>query len=171
VQVAGVTGFPCLLFDGTTQRVRPTTTADRVLSAASQLRHTGIDPVINMPSQSRCLALPVLAWLGALHVGPAHALTGNHPEHAAAPGLKEPPAFVYVSEVAQQEPQPAVFGGGFYPRGHARHVLIGRGGHEREGTLRTAPAENIDYYRQFDLPAGAPSARLGEVAVMAFRTQ
>lgn len=169
VRVAGVTGFPCLLFDSAAEVVRPTPTAERVLAAARALREAGIDPVVNLPSHSSCSTIPLVAELGGTHVEPGHALTGTTPEHAVREDLPERPAIVYVSEVAQESPTAAIFGGGFYPRGHARHVLLGADA--RRATLVDTPAENIDYYRRLRLPADAAAARLGEVAVMAFRTQ
>ncbi|WP_147917031.1 alanine racemase [Ruania zhangjianzhongii] len=170
VQIAGVTAFPCLLFDDVSAQVRPTPTADRALAAADVLRTAGIDPVINLPSQSSCSTIPLVAALGGTHVEPGHALTGTTPEHAVRDHLPERPGMVYVSEIAQTEPTPAVFGGGFYARGHARQVLLGRGPQLREATLVDTPAENIDYYRRLRLGGGS-EPELGEVALMAFRTQ
>lgn len=194
VEVAGVTGFPCVLFDQSRAAVRVTRTADRVLAGAEMLREAGIDPVIDLPSHSSCSTIPLVAELGGTHVEPGHALTGTTPEHAHRDDLAERPALVYVSEIAQESPVPAVFGGGFYPRGHARHVLLGAGSHVRPARLVDAPADNIDYYRRLragTTPASEPGepgpdaggeprpagpeapleAELGEVALMAFRTQ
>lgn len=171
VRVAGVTGFPCLLFNPVTGKVQPTNTTDRVLRGADHLRSAGIDPLIDLPSHSSCSTIPMVARLGGTHVEPGHALTGTTPEHAARDDLPELPGMVYVSEIAQTLPGPAIFGGGFYPRGHARDVLVGAEGDSRLATLVDSPAENIDYYRRLRLPDGTAPAELGEVAVMAFRTQ
>lgn len=171
VEIAGVTGFPCVLFDQPRAAVRATRTAGHVLAGAEVLREAGIDPVIDLPSHSSCSTIPLVAGLGGTHVEPGHALTGTTPEHAHRDDLPERPALVYVSEIAQESPVPAVFGGGFYPRGHARNVLLGDGSQVRQATLVDAPADNIDYYRRLRSGGGPLEAELGEVALMAFRTQ
>lgn len=171
VRVEGVTGFPCFLFDRKTGKVRPTATAERVLEAAETLRNAGCSPVIDLPSQSSCSTIPLVAALGGTHVEPGHALTGTTPEHACSDDLIERPAIVYVSEVAQESPEPSVFGGGFYPRGHARNVLLGDGDDIRHAELVDSPPENIDYYRRLRGIDGNVRPHLGEVALMAFRTQ
>lgn len=167
IRIAGVTAFPCFLFDSATGHVHPTATTDRALAAADVLRTAGIEPVINLPSHSSCSTIPQVAALGGTHVEPGHALTGTTPEHATRDDLPERPGMVYVSEIAQTGPAPAVFGGGFYPRGHARNLLLGA--EAREATLVDTPAENIDYYRR--IQGGGREPELGEVALMAFRTQ
>src|SRR5699024_6085290 len=160
------------LFDTGTGQVQPTATTERVLRAADHLREAGIDPLIDLPSHSSCSTIPMVARIGGTHVEPGHALTGTTPEHATRDDLPELPGMVYVSEVAQTAPEPAIFGGGFYPRGHARDVLVGSGEGSRLAALVNTPAENIDYYRRLRLrDAEAQPPELGEVAVMAFRTQ
>ncbi|MEE6273311.1 alanine racemase [Georgenia sp. MJ206] len=171
VRVAGVTGFPCVLFDARTGVTTLTPTFDRVMAAAEVMRAYGVEPVVSLPSHSSCSTIPLLAAAGATHVEPGHALTGTTPEHVVRDDLEERPALVYVSEVAQVGPRAALFGGGFYARGRARNVLVGSGDRARRGHLATAPGENIDYYRRFDLDPGSEPAVLGEVALMAFRTQ
>lgn len=78
---------------------------------------------------------------------------------------------MYVSEVAHtlDDGRPAVFGGGFYTRSHIRSALLPRTG-TRLG-VQNAPAENIDYYRLLDAPARAADVRVGDTALLAFRTQ
>lgn len=169
VKICGVTSFPCALFDP--QALVPVLTATfrRVLQAADILRAAGIDPVVNAPSHSSCATIPLLAKAGATHVEPGHALTGTTPHNAADDSLTELPAMVYVSEIAQTEPSPAIFGGGFYARSHATNALIGGPDRAVRGTLLPSPAENIDYYRRLRLSAQA--VPLGTTVVMAFRSQ
>ncbi|MGJ3507349.1 alanine racemase [Enemella sp. A6] len=165
IRIAGVTGFPCVLFDDASGVPRATATADRVLRAASVLE----DPVINLPSHTSAGSLELLSSLGATVGEPGHALTGTTPEHAVNYELPEQPAIVYVSEVALGSPVAAVFGGGFYPRGHAEKALIVDKAERKLVRLHKGSAENIDYYRRFDCPGTSPT--VGSTAVMAFRTQ
>ncbi|MDO9381056.1 MAG: alanine racemase [Nocardioidaceae bacterium] len=171
VDVVGVTGFPCLLLDPTIGRPVGTATLDRVLAAAEVLRDAGITPEISLPSHSSVSTIPVVAGLGGTWAEPGHALTGTTPEHVLRDDLREVPALVYVSEVAQLGGSTSVFGGGFYPRGRAESVLVACADGRRRGRLLDAPAENIDYYRRFTWTGDGPAARVGDPAVMAFRTQ
>ncbi|MGC5617412.1 alanine racemase [Georgenia sp. Z1491] len=172
VRAVGVTGFPCVLLAPDTGEPRLTPTGELVEAAAGVLRDRGIDPVVSMPSLSSCSTIPVLAAHGATHVEPGHALTGTTPEHARRDDLPEVPAMVYISELARTEPDAAVLGGGFYARGHAEHALIDPRGAAVRGRLIGTPPENIDYYRRLGLEAGdRERVRLGDTAVMAFRTQ
>ncbi|RIQ23123.1 alanine racemase [Jiangella rhizosphaerae] len=171
VRVAGATGFPCLSFDPSAGRPRPTGTLDRVLAAAATLRAAGLDPVLSLPSHTSVSTIPQIARLGGTVGEPGHALTGTTPEHAVDAGLTERPALVYVSEIAQLGSAPSIFGGGFYSRGRARGLLVATRGGPRRATLHDAPGGSIDYYRRFDWVADGDGARVGDTAVMAFRTQ
>ncbi|MFG2136263.1 alanine racemase [Streptomyces sp. NPDC048650] len=171
VRIAGVTAFPCLACAPGSGRVAPTPNlrlageARRLLAARS-----GGDPsrlVLSAPGVTCLASLPLLARLGATHGEPGHALTGTTPLHAAGPPQPERPAYVYVTEVAHTlaDGSPALFGGGFYPRGGVRSALIPRTGARL--AVREAPAGNIDYYRLLE----PGDARAGDTAVLAFRTQ
>lgn len=174
VQIAGVTGFPTVLHvPGTGPNV--TRTGYRVVSAGETLRHVGIDPIVDMPSHSCITIMDQLAGLGATHIEPGHALVGTVPLAVEA-DLVERPAYVYISEIAQNSPRrTAIFGGGFYSRGHALNALIDVGCDDGRrctvpATIEPLPSENIDYYRTLHLAADA-SCRVGDTVVMAFRTQ
>lgn len=168
VRIAGVTAFPCVLYDGRDGVPITTSTFERALRARDGMSlRLQEDVVFCAPSHSSCSTIPMLAAEGVTHVEPGHALTGTTPEHARNCELPELPAYVYVSEVAQVVPRPMVIGGGFYPRGHATHVLLQDG---TRATLAAHPADNIDYYRGLDMDSGRP-VTLGETAVMSFRTQ
>ncbi|PZF82691.1 alanine racemase [Jiangella anatolica] len=171
VRIAGATGFPCLSFDTAAGRPRPTGTLERVLAAAATLRAAGLDPVLSLPSHTSVSTIPQIAALGGTVGEPGHSLTGTTPEHAVDAGLTERPALVYVSEIAQLGSAPSVFGGGFYSRGRARDLVVATAGGVRRATLRDTPAGSIDYYRRFDWLGDGGGARVGDTAVMAFRTQ
>ncbi|MFD7427018.1 YhfX family PLP-dependent enzyme [Streptomyces sp. NPDC059818] len=172
IRIAGVTAFPCVLCDPGTGVPAATPNFGLALRARELLAARGHhDLKLSAPSATSMASLPLLAELGATHGEPGHALTGTTPLHALDPAQPEMPAYVYVSEVAHtlDDGRPAIFGGGFYTRSHIRSALLPRTG-TRLG-VQNAPAENIDYYRLLDAPARAADARIGDTALLAFRTQ
>lgn len=174
VCVGGVTGFPCVLFSEELGCPVPTPTLGLVQKAAEILRGLGVeDLVVDLPSNSSVATIGELASWGATHAEPGHALTGTTPHHAKDFSLAETPAMVYLTEVAHLDgDRPAVFGGGFYPRGHARNALVRtRSGEETRAAALDSPAENIDYYRTLVPVEGGPEIHVGDGVVMAFRTQ
>ncbi|MFB7080375.1 YhfX family PLP-dependent enzyme [Streptomyces sp. NPDC056308] len=172
IRIAGVTAFPCVLCDPTTGVPRATPNFALALKAREVLASRGHERLkLSAPSATSMASLPLLAELGATHGEPGHALTGTTPLHAIDPHQPEKPAYVYVSEIAHtlDDGRPAIRGGGFYARSHIRSALLPRTG-ARLG-VQDAPAENIDYYRLLDAPADGQDARLGDTALLAFRTQ
>ncbi len=173
VAVAGVTSFPCLLFDPMSGRAAPTTNLRALSEAASLLRREfGIaDPVVNAPSLTACGTLSLLAEAGATQGEPGHALTGTTPLHAVG---EEPevPAAVYVSEISHHYGGKVYcFGGGLYPRSRAETALVGASwGKLQRLAIEQLPADAIDYYGTLCPPAGA-APRIGETVLMAFRMQ
>ncbi|MEU8697267.1 YhfX family PLP-dependent enzyme [Streptomyces sp. NPDC048680] len=172
IRIAGVTAFPCVLCDPETGVPAATPNFGLALRARELLAargHHGLK--LSAPSATSMASLPLLAELGATHGEPGHALTGTTPLHALDPAQPEMPAYVYVSEVAHtlDDGRPAIFGGGFYTRSHIRSALLPRTG-TRLG-VQHAPAENIDYYRLLDAPTRAADVRIGDTALLAFRTQ
>lgn len=172
IRIAGVTAFPCVLCDPETGVPAATPNFGLALKARELLAERGHHELkLSAPSATSMASLPLLAELGATHGEPGHALTGTTPLHALDPAQPEKPAYVYVSEVAHtlDDGRPAIFGGGFYTRSHIRSALLPRTG-ARLG-VQNAPAENIDYYRLLDAPTRAADARIGDTALLAFRTQ
>ncbi|MFD9604153.1 alanine racemase [Streptomyces sp. NPDC057908] len=172
IRIAGVTAFPCVLCDPATGVPRATPNFALALKAREVLAARGHEHLkLSAPSATSMASLPLLAELGATHGEPGHALTGTTPLHALDPQQPEKPAYVYVSEIAHtlDDGRPAIRGGGFYARSHIRSALLPRTG-ARLG-VQDAPAENIDYYRLLDAPADGQDVRLGDTALLAFRTQ
>ncbi|MGC4967806.1 alanine racemase [Streptomyces globisporus] len=172
VRIAGVTAFPCVLCDPATGLPTATPTFDLLVKAREVLAARGHrDLVLSAPSATSAASLPLLAERGATHGEPGHALTGTTPLHALDPAQPEKPAYVYVTEVAHtlDDGRPALFGGGFYARSHIRSALLPRTG-ARLG-VQDAPARNIDYYRMLDAPSDGADVRVGDTALLAFRTQ
>ncbi|MFJ6463208.1 YhfX family PLP-dependent enzyme [Streptomyces sp. NPDC091387] len=172
IRIAGVTAFPCVLCDPETGVPAATPNFGLALRARELLAARGHhDLKLSAPSATSMASLPLLAERGATHGEPGHALTGTTPLHALDPAQPEMPAYVYVSEVAHtlDDGRPAIFGGGFYTRSHIRSALLPRTG-TRLG-VQHAPAENIDYYRLLDAPTRDADVRIGDTALLAFRTQ
>ncbi|MFD8381762.1 alanine racemase [Streptomyces sp. NPDC059679] len=172
VRIAGVTAFPCVLCDPPSNKPQATPNFDLALTARELLAargHTGLK--LSAPSATSIASLPLLAGLGATHGEPGHSLTGTTPLHALDPHQPEQPAYVYVSEVAHTlaDGRPALYGGGFYARADIKNALLPRTGVRLP--VQAAPAENIDYYRLLDAPTASQQVRVGDTAVLAFRTQ
>lgn len=173
VRTAGVTAFPGLVFNTTLSRPVTTPNAQRLLDAASILRENGIDaPIIDLPSHSSVATIPMLAELGVTHAEPGHALTGTTPQHAIDLTLAEKPAMVYLTEIAHRYSDgPAVFGGGFYPRGHTENAVIRTRTGDTRCKVRPGGTGNIDYYRTLEMGTDTDRPAVGDGVVMAFRTQ
>ncbi|WP_329455423.1 alanine racemase [Streptomyces sp. NBC_01497] len=172
IRIAGITAFPCVLCDPVSGLPAPTPTFELALKAKDLLASRGHgDMKLSAPSATSMASLPLLAELGATHGEPGHSLTGTTPLHAVDPHQPEQPAYVYVTEVAHTlaDGRPALHGGGFYARAGIREALLPTSGVRL--AVHPSPAENIDYYRLLDAPGRADDARVGDTAVLAFRTQ
>jgi predicted amino acid racemase len=172
VTVAGVTSFPCLLWDEATQALIPTPNLTTVGEASRLLRDAGFDaPVVNAPSATCIASLDVLRAHGATVVEPGSTLTGNTPLHAVS-DQPERPAMVYVTEVTHRSGDVAyALGGGYYPRSRAKQALVyGRGDEPVLARVELDPAEAIDYYGTLHVE-GSAGAQVGDTVVYAFRSQ
>lgn len=171
VQIAGVTGFPCVAYNSKTEQPGLTPTGAIVLQATNVLKDNGIDAVSSLPSHTSVASLDILSQVGASFGEPGHSLTGTTPHHAVDLTQPELPAIVYLSEVATVGRMPSLYGGGFYARGNIGSSLIfHKGGHYR-CKLKFQESEYIDYYRELDESTRCSSLALGDTAIMSFRTQ
>ena len=174
VRIAGVTSFPCFLYDAASGQVKPTANAATVMRCAASLRRElGLTLAqINMPSANTATTFPQLRQLGATHAEPGHALTGTTPLHAYQE-QPELPAMVYVSEISHVYQDKAyTVGGGFYRRSQVKQAMVGAGFAAMAGNRLDAEeiaADSIDYYGTLRMN-GRP-ARVGDTAIYAFRTQ
>lgn len=172
VRLAGVTSFPCLLFDERSLRVEATPNLHTVAEAGARLREAGFDaPVVNAPSVSCVATLPVLRAAGATHAEPGSALIGNTPLHAEDETATEVPAMVYVTEVSHVDGAAAyAIGGGLYPRSRMREALVWTAGGRVRVAAEAEDAASIDYYGTLRSPE-ARAFRPGDTVVYAFRSQ
>lgn len=169
VKLAGLTHFPCLLWDEEQQQTLPTPNLHTLLQARDQLRQQNIDIAqINAPSASSSRTLPLLASFGVTHAEPGHALTGTIPanQHGTEP---ERIAMLYLTEVSHQfQGNSYCFGGGYYRRGHAQNALVypALGNGALAANLLPIDDSSIDYHIPLagEFPVGSP-------VVMCFRTQ
>ena len=167
IRTAGVTSFPCFLYNDDQKKSLPTPNTQTIMRAAAMLKERGLSVLqLNMPSCNSPATIPIAAELGATHLEPGHSLTGTNPDnlYEASPLI---PSLLYMSEVSHNcEGRSSVFGGGYYRRGKLRYALVRTSkGYEETGVL--APdSEAIDYHLQLSglYPPGSP-------VCMAFRTQ
>lgn len=169
VKLAGLTHFPCLLWDDEQQQTVPTPNLHTLLKARDRLLAQGIAlEQLNAPSASSCSTLPLLANFGVTHAEPGHALTGTIPANQRG-DQPERIAMLYLTEVSHHfQGNSYCFGGGYYRRGHAQNALVypqaGRPG--IHASLLPVDDSSIDYHIPLagEFPVGSP-------VVMCFRTQ
>lgn len=168
VEIAGVTSFPCFLFDDTSNQLEFTHNVKTLQQAKRLLQESGLRNLeVNVPSATSCQTLPLIKKIGGTQGEPGHALTGTTPYHAKH-NLEELPGFVYLSEVSHHyKNNSCVYGGGYYRRGHLENALV-IGKEQTASITKVNPINNesIDYY--LELTDHFP---IGAAVIMAFRTQ
>ena len=168
VKIAGVTAFPCFLYDEERTANEPTPSVKAVLEAKARLESRGYTGLqVNLPSATCCATIPRIAALGGTHGEPGHGLTGTTLLHAAT-AQPERVGYLYLTEVSHNAGGKACcYGGGYYRRGHLKSALCG-GSAAEEKLLDVMPVsrDNIDYY--FELSEPRP---VGEPVILCFRTQ
>ncbi len=172
VEIAGVTTHPCLTYDYEGQGGATPKTALLRVTAEKLAANLGRPIEINAPGVTCIATLPILKEEGVTTGEPGSSLTGTTPLNAVAP-QPEVPAIVYISEVSHIFAERVfTYGGGFYPRGHVRGALVGRGGVMPETYLPSvgSPAEAIDYYGELSNASGE-DVNVGDTVVYAFRNQ
>ena len=168
IRIAGITSFPCFLYNAEVDDIAPTPNLDTVLKAKEILIGCGITPeIINTPSTTCCRTLELMAEHGCNCGEPGHGLTGTTPLHVEHE-QPEKSCIAYVSEISHNfDGLGYCYGGGFYRRGHAEHALVGRSFADLRPMKVIPPAvEAIDYH--FGLSEGCT---VGETVIMAFRFQ
>jgi len=168
VRIAGVTSFPCFLYDETVHDLISTRNMDSVKHAAKILKECGLHvTIINSPSGSCTYALNKIKEMGGNCAEPGHGLTGTTPMHAYHM-LEEVPCVTYVSEISHNfKGQAYCYGGGYYRRSHVKSALVGTS-YDNYTEMGVIPPSNesIDYH--FGL---TKEGTVGDTVVMAFRYQ
>lgn len=174
VRLAGVTSFPCLLWDEELGELRATPNLATLGRASTALREAGLNAeVVNAPSATCSAVLPMLADAGATHVEPGSSLIGQTPLHAVQ-NEPEVPAMVYVSEISHTDGDVGYsIAGGLYPRSRAQHAMVfdELASEPLQARVRLEPPDTIDYYGTLDFSQAAGRPRPGQTVVYAFRAQ
>ena len=168
IRIAGITSFPCFLYDAGKDDIAPTPNLQTVLAAKQILTECGIVPeIINTPSTTCCRTLELMAEYGCNCGEPGHGLTSTTPLHVDHE-QPEKSCIAYVSEISHNfDGLGYCYGGGFYRRGHAENALVGTSaGALRPVKVIPPSVEAIDYH--FGL---SESCAVGETVIMAFRFQ
>lgn len=168
LRIAGVTSFPCYLYDSVAGDIMPTGNLRTVLEAAAMLESMGHgDLMVNTPSTTCTRTISMMAELGGNCGEPGHGLTGTTPLHAVS-DQTERPCVVYLSEVSHRFGGLSYsYGGGHYRRSHVASALVGPSLESAVKAHVVPPSdESIDYH--FGLET---DAEVGQGVVMAFRYQ
>lgn len=168
IRIAGITSFPCFLYNAEADDIASTPNLQTVLKAKAILEELGIVPeIINTPSTTCCRTLEKMTEFGCNCGEPGHGLTGTTPYHV---GHEQPEksCIAYVSEISHNFDGLAYcYGGGFYRRSHVENALVGRDASNLRSMKVVPPSmEAIDYH--FGLDQGC---EVGETVIMAFRFQ
>jgi predicted amino acid racemase len=178
VKISGVTSFPCIRYNPTSQiPVEITENFRTIIKAADKLRKMGIDITqVNAPGNTSSETFPLLSSFGATHVEPGHGLLGTTPNHAFKDELPEKPSYLYLTEVSHFVGQNAyVFGGGFWSDikndKQMSHALAGNSPQNiflKE--FESIPMQQIiDYHGALKNAAG--EVKRGDTVIFGFRTQ
>jgi len=149
LEIAGVTSFPCTIFDLDQKQYIPTPNLETLQKAATILekRYQSEHLQINAPGNSCSDIFPLLTNYGATHAEPGNALTGTTPLHAIS---KQPeiPALIHVSEISHHFQNTLYcYGGGLYRRSTVSRAIIGNNPADMAEARVIAPQKtSIDYY-------------------------
>jgi len=160
IEVAGITHFPCFLYDG--EKTRPTQNVKSLLKAKELWPATMPLHQVNMPSATCCATLPMISELGGTHAEPGHSLTGTFPENQDG-SQPEKIAMLYLSEISHHYNNHSYcFAGGYYRRGHLDKALL----NNKQVKISNDDTDSIDYHLKVE-----GIHKIGTPLVMAFRTQ
>jgi predicted amino acid racemase len=167
IRIAGLTAFPCFLYDSQVKEIKASANAHTLQQAQSKLKEHGYDMILNMPSATSVASMPLLAAYGAHQGEPGHALSATTPDHLTK-NLAEKQAMLYLSEVSHHfENQAYIYGGGYYRRSGLGKALVAKSAKEHHIVEATPlSCDAIDYHIQLNQPAD-----IGDSVIMAFRTQ
>lgn len=168
IEIAGVTSFPCFLYDEEKDTIAPTPNMESLLKAQEMLAEHGIEiENVNAPSATCTFTLNEMKGYPVNSGEPGHGLSGTTPLHAHKECV-EIPCVTYVSEISHNfDERSYCYGGGFYRRSHVANALVGQSAdHARLYHVEPPSLESIDYYFELDQPC-----TVSDTVVMAFRFQ
>jgi predicted amino acid racemase len=189
-RLAGVTTYPALVFNDSTDAVEPSPNLATMRRAAAELEQLGYGPlVVNAPGVTSTAVLGMLADAGATQVEPGHGFTGTTPLHLSG-NAKERPAMVYLSEISHLAGGYAYcFGGGLYAEFGSRYAELGYRGSDSEpetlealvgrepaqaleqrATLQLTDYHTIDFYGRIR-PENGVAVHPGDSVILCFRGQ
>lgn len=168
VQLAGVTSFPCFLYDEKSGQVKETPNLSTVKKTVEICSSSGFKiEVVNTPSTTSVETMHLIKIAGANYGEPGHGLTATTPAHIMK-NMAEKACIAYISEISHNFKGKAYcYGGGYYRRSYVKNALVGNS-LENSLNMKVEPPslESIDYY--FGLNQ---EANVGDTVVMAFRFQ
>lgn len=168
VCIAGVTSFPCFLYDEKKNRIKETENLATLLQAKKIFEDAGINiENINAPSATCTATLKLMGKYGIQSAEPGHGLTGTTPYHAHKDCVEQP-CTMYVSEVSHNfDGYGYCYGGGHYRRSHMENALVGSSLSHAKWMHVTPPnVDSIDYYFQL-----AHTCNVNDTVLMSFRYQ
>lgn len=168
IEIAGVTSFPCFLFNEEKDTIAPTPNMDTLLKAKEILEKHGIQiENVNAPSATCTFTLDQMKGYPINSGEPGHGLSGTTPLHAYKECV-EVPCVTYVSEISHNfDERSYCYGGGFYRRSHVAHTLVGKSMEDAcEIHVEPPSLESIDYYFELD-----KECMVSDTVIMAFRFQ
>lgn len=169
LQIAGVTSFPCFLYNEKTNKIEATNNIITIKKAKKLLEEKFNLKIeqLNMPSTTCTESIKLISDNGGTHGEPGHGLTGTTPFHKYNDS-KEIPSMVYLSEISHNlEENSYCYGGGNYRRSHMENAIIGKSLEDCKWTKVNPPTnESIDYHLEL-----RDNFNIGDAVVMAFRTQ
>lgn len=168
IEIAGLTSFPCFLYNEEKDSITQTHNLETVLKAKELLQEQGISiDNINAPSATCSYTLDAMKALAITSGEPGHGLSGTTPLHAIKKCV-EKPCVTYVSEISHNyKDMSYCYGGGYYRRSHVSHCLVGKDFESSKKDEIIVPSlESIDYYFGIN-----HNHSINETVVMAFRFQ
>ncbi len=123
LHLAGLTHFPCLLWDEAAGKVLPTPNLHTLVQARDQLAKIRHSDQYERAFSDQLHFAAIACPLGVTHAEPGHALTGTIPANQQG-DQPERIAMLWLSEISHHfRGDSYCYGGGYYRRGHAQHAL------------------------------------------------
>ncbi len=180
VRMVGVTGFPTIAYDASTNRLKALPNLATIIDSAQRIQdelHVEMSQ-INCPGASSCASMDLIAAHGGTDAEPGSAFWGMAPQQLFGDDVGRP-GQVYLAEVSHQaRNRMMVLGGGFYPARldgpwAVSAAFVGNQPDAVAGNRVRAGIPDsrwIDYYASL-YPTAGQRVRQGDSAVFFFRPQ